>query len=130
MGFDGGVFLGIERPDWTLAQPPAARASVYAVSSETTSIAAGRLSFVLGLHGPCESIDAACASALVASHNALTAVRGEECRHALALAVSLKLVPHGTLVAAAAGMLAIDGRCKTFDAVSYTHLTLPTICSV
>ena len=35
---------------------------------------------------------------------------------ALALAVSLKLVPHGALGAAAAGMLSVDGRCKTLDA--------------
>jgi hypothetical protein len=35
---------------------------------------------------------------------------------ALSLAVSLKLVPHGTLGAASAGMLSVDGRCKTLDA--------------
>ena len=35
---------------------------------------------------------------------------------AVAFAVSLKLVPHGTLGAASAGMLSIDGRCKTLDA--------------
>ena len=30
MGTDNGVFVGMERPDWALAQPPAARNSVYA----------------------------------------------------------------------------------------------------
>ena len=34
----------------------------------------------------------------------------------LTLAVSLKLVPHVTLGAASAGMLSVDGRCKTLDA--------------
>ena len=30
--------------------------------------------------------------------------------------MSLKLLPHGALGAAAAGMLSVDGRCKTLDA--------------
>ena len=62
------------------------------------------------------SADTACASALVALHNGASAVRGSECLDAVALAVSLKLVPYGTLGAASAGMLSINGRCKTLDA--------------
>ena len=116
MGSDGGVFLGMERPDWAIAQPPSARGSVYAVTGDNVSAAAGRLSFVLGLQGPCASVDTACASALVAMHSGSNAAHGGECAHALALAASLKLVPHGTLGAAMAGMLSADGRCKTLDA--------------
>ena len=115
MGGDGGVFLGIERPDWALAQPPSARGSVYAVTGDNVSAAAGRVSFVLGLQGPCSSVDTACSSALSALHGRRTQQRWRE-RQALALAVSLKLVPHGTLGAASAGMLSSDGRCKTLDA--------------
>ena len=120
-----GVFVGIERPDWALAQPPSARASVYAVTGDNVSVASGRVSFVLGLHGPCSSVDTACASALCALHGGASAVRAGECvgggvsdgaSAALALAVSLKLAPYGTLGAASAGMLSIDGRCKTLDA--------------
>ena len=116
LGGDGGVFLGIERPDWALAQPPTARGSVYAVTGDNVSAAAGRVSFALGLQGPCSSVDTACASALVAVHWGTHAVRAGESGAALALAVSLKLVPHGTLGAASAGMLSVDGRCKTLDA--------------
>ena len=67
MGGDGGVFLGIERPDWALAQPPSARGSVYAVTGDNVSAAAGRVSFALGLQGPCSSVDTACSSALAAA---------------------------------------------------------------
>jgi acyl carrier protein len=88
MGGDSGVFLGMERPDWALAQPPAARGSVYTVTGDNLSVAAGRLSFVLGLQGPCSSIDTACASSLSALHGGLHAVRGVECGVALALGVS------------------------------------------
>ena len=49
MGGDAGVFLGIERPDWALAQPPAARGSVYAVTGDNVSAAAGRLRVALVL---------------------------------------------------------------------------------
>merc|ERR1712097_11067 len=104
-GGDGGVFLGIERPDWALAQPPSARGSVYAVAGDNVSAAAGRVSFALGLQGPCSSMDTACSSALVALHGGGHAVGSGESGAALALAVSLKLVPHGTLGAASAGML-------------------------
>ena len=52
LGDDAGVFLGIERPDWGILQmlgPASARQSVYAATGDTTSVAGGRLSFVLGL---------------------------------------------------------------------------------
>ena len=142
---NGAVFLGIERPDWAVAQPPSARGSVYAVTGDNVSVAAGRVSFVLGLQGPCSSVDTACSSSLVALRGAAQDVDGDlvdpfsRRQHPLnvALAVSLKLMPHATLGAASAGMLSVDGRCKTFDAaangyapVSYTHLTLPTILLV
>merc|ERR1711903_310341 len=97
MGGDGGVFLGIERPDWALAQPPSARGSVYAVTGDNVSAAAGRVSFVLGLQGPCSSMDTACASSLSAVHCGALAVKGSECGVALALAISLKLTPYNTL---------------------------------
>ena len=116
MGCDVGVLLGIERPDWALAQPPLARGSVYAVTGDNVSAAAGRVSFALGLQGPCSSVDTACSSALAAVHWGGYAIRGGESRAALALAVSLKLTPHVTLGAASAGMLSVDGRCKTLDA--------------
>jgi acyl transferase domain-containing protein/acyl carrier protein len=112
---DTGVFLGIDRPDWALIRPPAAQSSLYAMTVDSVSVAAGRLGFLLGLQGPCESIDTACASALVAAHSSVHAVRDAECSDALALAVSLKLAPHNTLNAALAGMLSDDGRCKALD---------------
>jgi hypothetical protein len=115
VGGDSGVFLGIEHPDWAHAQPPSARASTYAVTIDNVSAAAGRVSFVLGLQGPCSTLDTACSSALVAAHWGTHAVRGSESREALTLAVSLKLTPYPVLGAAAAGMVSIDGRCKTLD---------------
>ncbi|KAL1522525.1 hypothetical protein AB1Y20_017512 [Prymnesium parvum] len=137
MGGDTGVFLGIERPDWALAQPPAGRASVYAVTGDNVSAAAGRVSFVLGLQGPCSTIDTACSSALVAMHTALGSVRNGQCADALTsssaaltMAASLKLVPHPTLGAASAGMLSVDGRCKTLDARANGYARSEAVCAL
>ena len=116
LGGDGGVFLGIEHPDWALAQPPSARASVYAVTGDNVSVCAGRVSFALGMQGPCSSIDTACASSLSACQAAAHAVKAGDCLAATTMAVALKLHPKPTLAAAAAGMLSKDGRCKTLDA--------------
>ncbi|KAL3926242.1 MAG: hypothetical protein SGPRY_003387, partial [Prymnesium sp.] len=116
MGSDVGVSLAMEHPDWSLVQPPSARSSVYSVTGDNVSVASGRLSFVLGLQGPCSTVDTACSAALVALQLAARALREGDCsRGALAISVSLKLSPFLTLVAASAGMLSVDGRCKTFD---------------
>mmetsp|Transcript_18102 Transcript_18102/g.58493 ORF Transcript_18102/g.58493 Transcript_18102/m.58493 type:complete len:117 (-) Transcript_18102:2032-2382(-) len=53
----------------------APRASVYAGTSRALSILSGRLSYVLGLTGPCLSLDTACSSSLVAAHVALGSIR-------------------------------------------------------
>ena len=78
-------------------------------------VASGRVSFSLGFHGPCSSIDAACASALTAVHGAHACVEAYEASTALGESVSLKLLPFATLGMSLANMLSTDGRCKTFD---------------
>ena len=118
LGGSVGYFLGIERPDWALkaALTPDVKVTAYTVTADTISIACGRVSFALGLHGPCMAIDTACASGLTAMHSAGLAVRGGECAVGLTSAVTLKVAPQPTLAAASVGMLSLDGRCKTLDA--------------
>ena len=117
-GSDLGVFLGVERPDWPflIAQQPTARLSVYAATGDTVSVAGGRISFVLGLHGPCVSLDTACSSSVAAAHTAAHVVQAVECSAAMVVSVSLKLLVRTSLIYANAGMLSLDGRCKTLDA--------------
>ena len=66
-----GVFLGMWASEYTevLAASPKC-ASAYASMATSCSAAAGRVSFVFGVHGPCVSYDTACCSALVAAHAA------------------------------------------------------------
>ena len=88
----------------------------YAGTGGAQSIAAGRLAYVSGLRGPSLVVDTACSSSLSALHVARGLLRTKECGRALLAAADLLLSPRAIAVRGAAGMLAPDGRCKTFDA--------------
>ncbi|KAK3254043.1 hypothetical protein CYMTET_36729, partial [Cymbomonas tetramitiformis] len=114
LGTPTGVFLGVCQMEFAfLAGRPV---GPYTAAGAALSVGPGRLAYTLGLEGPCEAIDAACASAVVALHNSATAVHLAECTMAVAGGVNAMLAPRTTYSLAAAGMLAGDGRCKTFDA--------------
>lgn len=114
---NSGVFLGIANSDYMrmlLADPQLI--DTYSVTGNALSIAAGRLSYVLGLRGPSIAMDTACSSSLVAVHLAVRSLRARECDLALAGGVNLILAPELTINFSQARMMAPDGRCKTFDA--------------
>lgn len=112
-----GVFVGIASGDYgRLALNDPAEIDEYASQGTAFSVAGGRLSYVLGLHGPAISVDTACSSSLVAVHLACQSLRLGESELAVAAGVNLILTPEVTINFCRAGMLAVDGRCKTFDA--------------
>lgn len=88
----------------------------HAATGGSFSVAAGRMSFLYGFKGPSMSIDTACSSALVAIHHGVIHLHRSLSHCALAAAVNLVLSEMTTAAASAAGMLTIDGRCKTLDA--------------
>ncbi|MEL6855144.1 MAG: beta-ketoacyl synthase N-terminal-like domain-containing protein [Cyanobacteria bacterium J06607_13] len=112
-----GVFLGISSIDhWqkVLAQPPEAL-DAYLATGNTHSVAAGRLSYLLGVTGPSMAVDTACSSALVAVHLACQSLRNQECTIALAGGVNRIITPAASISFSKARMLSADGRCRTFD---------------
>ena len=117
-GSSTGVFVGITTSDYAkvVGVGEAGQTDVYAATGNALNAAAGRLSFVLGLHGPCAAIDTACSSSLTAVHLACQALRNAECDLALAGGVNVVLLPEASILFSKWGMLAPDGRCKTFDA--------------
>jgi acyl transferase domain-containing protein len=117
-GSKTGVFIGIWSNDYSTLQVvnQAARLDMYFGAGNSHSIASGRISYILGLRGPCASIDTACSSSLLAAHMACRSLRMGECDLALAGGVNLMLSPQGTIIAGKGNMLSRDGRCKTFDA--------------
>jgi acyl transferase domain-containing protein/SAM-dependent methyltransferase len=114
---DTGVFLGIANSDYfrmLLADPM--QIDTYVSTGNAFSVAAGRLSYLLGLHGPNLALDTACSSSLVAVHLACQSLRRGECHLALAGGVNLILTPEVNINFSQAQMMSPDGRCKTFDA--------------
>ncbi|MDH3602013.1 MAG: type I polyketide synthase, partial [Candidatus Tectomicrobia bacterium] len=116
-GSGTGVFIGMMTLDYLhqlITHPHLIDA--YTGTGNSMSVAAGRISYALGLHGPTLTVDTACSSSLVAVHLACQSLRSGECSLALAGGVNLLLSPIATLGESQAHMLAPDGRCKTFDA--------------
>ena len=112
-----GVFVGICSNDYTyhLLNRGEERIDAYLTSGNAHSTAAGRLSYLLGLTGPCLAVDTACSSSLVAIHLACSSLRNRECDTAIASGVNRILSPVLNINFCKARMLAADGRCKTFD---------------
>src|SRR5262249_53324646 len=92
------------------------RIDAYYGTGNAASVAAGRLAYLLGLRGPAIAVDTACSSSLVAVHLACHSLRMRESDLALAGGVNLVLSPETGISFTKRGMLAADGRCKTFDA--------------
>jgi len=117
-GSDTGVFTGISTNDYSRLWDRPESVDSYMSTGNAFSVAAGRLSYILGLHGPSLAVDTACSSSLVAVHLAVQSLRSGECRMALAAGVNLILSPLSTLALSHLRMMAADGRCKTFDAAA------------
>jgi acyl transferase domain-containing protein/SAM-dependent methyltransferase len=118
-GTSAGVYLGICNSDY--GRSLFSRMDLidaYASSGNAYSVAAGRLSYFLGLHGPSMAVDTACSSSLVALHLACQGLRLGECDLALAGGTNLILAPEMNISFSKARMMAPDGRCKTFDAAA------------
>ncbi len=114
-----GVFIGISNCDYgRRIFSDVARIDTYASIGTNFSVVAGRLSYLLGLQGPSVALDTACSSSLVAVHLACRSLRSGESRMAIAGGVNLILSPEVHINFCKAGMLAKDGRCKTFDAAA------------
>jgi acyl transferase domain-containing protein/NADPH:quinone reductase-like Zn-dependent oxidoreductase/pimeloyl-ACP methyl ester carboxylesterase/aryl carrier-like protein/trans-aconitate methyltransferase len=115
-GSQTGVFIGICTNDYGRLFHSVESFDAYLPTGNASSMAAGRLSYLLGLQGPSLAIDTACSSSLVSLHLACQSLRHGECRMALTGGVNIMLMPEITVSFSKARMLSPEGRCKTFDA--------------
>lgn len=119
-GSDAGVFVGMSWDDATRSsgEDSLSDVSVYRTLGTARSIAAGRIAYVLGLHGPVVQLDTACSSSLVSVYQACQSLQAGECDLALAGGVNLMLSPATMVALCRLTALASDGRGKTFDAAA------------
>ncbi|MGE3806112.1 MAG: SDR family NAD(P)-dependent oxidoreductase, partial [Gemmataceae bacterium] len=115
-----GVFVGICGSEYAglLQRRGEAVIDAYLGTGTSPAAAAGRLSYVLGLQGPCVAIDTACSSSLVAVSQACDSLRAGRCDAALVGGVNAMVVPEPMIAACKARMLSPAARCKTFDAAA------------
>ncbi|MDX1414350.1 MAG: beta-ketoacyl synthase N-terminal-like domain-containing protein, partial [Candidatus Promineifilaceae bacterium] len=113
-----GVFIGISHTDYAQRLSAQERLAIkgYMGTGNAHSTAAGRLSFALGLSGPCLALDTACSSSLVTVHLACQSLHSGESEVAIAGGVNLLLSPETSIYLSQAHALSADGRCRTFDA--------------
>ena len=112
-----GTFLGITCFDHAvLLGADLEQAGAYAGTGSALNAAAGRLSYLLGLSGPCMAIDTACSSSLVCLHLACQSLRSDESEIALVGGVHLMLSADVMATFSRAHMLSPDGLSKSFDA--------------
>ncbi|RMI33405.1 type I polyketide synthase [Nocardia stercoris] len=119
-GVAGSVHVGMNTTDYLqlLAADGTAQVDPYFATGNTFSVAAGRVSYLLGLRGPATAIDTACSSSLVATDHAIRDLRSGVSDVAIVGGVNLILSPATVLSLSSMGALAADGRCKTFDAAA------------
>ena len=125
-----GIFVGISQLDYaSIVMKCGASSNTYYATGSHLSVAAGRLSYCFGLSGPAAAIDTACSSSLVTAHMAIQALKNRDCEAAGSLGVNLALVHSWTRACLRSGMLADDGRCKTFDASADGYVRAEAVSS-
>jgi len=115
-GTKTGLFVGVSSNDYTnvLAEHQMGLDG-YSAAGNSHSILANRVSFLLNLRGPSAPIDTACSSSLIALHRAIESIHTGSSDMAIVGGVQVMLTPIGHISLSSAGMLSVDGRCKTFD---------------
>jgi acyl transferase domain-containing protein/NADPH:quinone reductase-like Zn-dependent oxidoreductase/acyl carrier protein len=118
MGSSTGIFVGMVGSDYSMLGNGDSGMDAYFGTGISRSIAAGRLSYALGVHGPSMAIDTACSSSAVATHLACQSLRLGECDMAVAGGVNVMLSPLGAVSASRARMMSFTGRCRAFAAAA------------
>jgi 3-oxoacyl-(acyl-carrier-protein) synthase/SAM-dependent methyltransferase/acyl carrier protein len=126
-----GIYVGMTNSDYSrLLTSDVRKIDGYTGVGAAASIAAGRIAYFLGTHGPGIVVDTACSSSLVAVHQAVQSLRKGEIDLAIVGGVNLILSPEMNIGFSRTRMLARDGRCKTFDAAADGYVRAEGCCVI
>ncbi len=109
-GMSCGVYVGAEESDYG-----AVVGAQGSINGNQNATLAARISYALDLKGPNMALTAACASGLVAVHQACLALRQGDCEMALAGGINLLMTPWVYQSMNRTGMLSPDGNASVFD---------------
>ena len=109
------VYTAIFSLDYLQLMARAPIVEAYACLGNYPCMVANRVSHFLNLSGESFNIDAACASSLVAIHQAKTSLQQNTCDFAIISSANLICHPWHHIAFSKCRMFSPDGQCKTFD---------------
>lgn len=111
-----GVFMGNTNNDYgMLISADPAEAHPYALTGNSSSIIANRVSYAFDFRGPSVAMDTACSSSLVAIHQAVRSLRDGDSEIAVAGGVNLLCSPFATVAFSELGVLSPTGGIRAFS---------------
>ncbi|KAF1977129.1 polyketide synthase [Bimuria novae-zelandiae CBS 107.79] len=115
-GSDTAVIMGVNSDDYSrLILEDLQNIDAYMGIGTAYCGIPNRISHALDLAGPTYAVDGACASSLVAIHQARQALLAGETSLAIAGGVNAHISPYLTRVLDVAGAVSPEGRCRSFD---------------
>ena len=110
-----GIFVGLWNEDYFHILKSQEQRSAFTTSGGSSSMATGRIAYILGTRGPAMTVSTACSSSMVALHLGVGSLMSGETDFAICGGVNLILSAETSNGIAAGGFLSPDGQCKTFD---------------
>ncbi|AYK27033.1 beta-ketoacyl synthase N-terminal-like domain-containing protein [Clostridium beijerinckii] len=111
-----GVFMAVCNTDYSeMIERFSEKIDAYIPTGTSNAIVSNRISYWFDFNGPSMTIDAACASSLVAVQQAVRSIESGDCQCALVGGVNLCWSPRRFIALSKSGMLSKTGVCSAFD---------------